>query len=239
MLRLVACRCCSTEYARDTCNIRRNSSGQKIIWSKSSSAYNYVVSQRTSHDQVPFHRNTVHGKQQRNRRSPWAAATLPTFTSSHQSTPYRSVATRCCSCCAVRHSPGHQVVSSSGRNYATGYTVVAPCTELYISEILSTASTPAPSPREQVMASCDAGYRLYLYLQSFTPHPVRRRLLRPRLSSVSSHTRAFLALLSNTAPSHTTGNAILSRLRARGLVNTSVCALPMQCCNCLCILEPV
>jgi len=35
--------------------------------------------------------------------------------------------------------------------------IVAPCTELYISEILSTASTPAPPPREQVMASCDAG----------------------------------------------------------------------------------
>ena len=70
------------------------------------------------------------------------------------------------------------------------------------------------------MASCDAGYRLYLYLQSLTPHFVRRPLPHPRLSNVQSPTLAFLALLSNTTPSHTTGNATLSRLRARGLVNT-------------------
>ena len=116
--------------------------------------------------------------------------------------------------------------------------IVTPCTEPDITQNLSTASLPAPTPTlapvpaftpailNKSLESCDAdtSSTSYFFLPassmvgfSIPASPPPSRV--PPLPSAES-----LAFLSTTIPCRSTGNVMLPRLRARGLVNTgSIC----------------
>jgi hypothetical protein len=111
--------------------------------------------------------------------------------------------------------------------------IVALCIEPDITEVLSTASLPAPTPTlvsvplstppvlNKSLESCDAGAAStsnpLLPAFSIPASPPPSRI--PPLPDAES-----LALLRSTTPSRSTVNATLPRLRARGLVNTgSMC----------------
>jgi hypothetical protein len=116
----------------------------------------------------------------------------------------------------------------------TQWDKVAPCTEPDITQILSAASLPAPTPTlapvpastppvlNKSLGSCDPGAAstsnhllpastVVGFSVPASPSPFRVPPL---------HNAESLTLLSNTTPFSSTGNATLPRLRARGLVNT-------------------
>ena len=116
--------------------------------------------------------------------------------------------------------------------------IAAPCTEPDNTQILSTASLPAPAPTlvpvpastppaiSKSLDTCDANTASTSNLL----HPALSIVefsipASPPPSRVPPLLRAeSLASLSSTIPSCSTGNAMLPRLRARGLVNTgSMC----------------
>ena len=107
-------------------------------------------------------------------------------------------------------------ILSHHREVTTHQDIVVPCTEPDVIEILSTASLPAPAPTPTYTsdplppASSIVGFSV----------PAS-----PQLSHVPPFPNAESAtLLGSATPSHSTGNATLPRLRARGLVNTgSMC----------------
>ena len=138
---------------------------------------------------------------------------------------------------ALQDTPPTATLSHSMEG-TTQRDIVAPCTEPDIAETLSTASllAPAPAPTPTLvpvpastplliksLEPCNAGAASIsnpLLSASSVSIPASLPPFRvPLLPNAES-----LALLSNTTPSRSTGNATMPRLRARGLMNTgSMC----------------
>jgi hypothetical protein len=204
----------------------------------------FTASQRSKHHpRTPFPLSS--DDTWRNRRQLSAPRSHFTrLTSSSPATSHRCVTTRCFSRCAARHSPGRYVDSSSGRNYAAGYSRTTRRTRHY--EILSTTSAPAPIPtsapvpvstppvlKQVLRRSCR------LHLQSLAP------VLRPSSTSPSltllHRPVSHPCPMQTPFPSSAARHPLINRQRHIPAPTCSwtreyrECALRMQCCNCSCI----